>query len=304
MSQEEKAKQDVIEAVFYDDEHGYGSKANTLKNAKEIDKSITMDDINKFMNKVSFRNKKGYTNYNSFVVNYPRDEFMVDLIELGFLNGDYYYCFICLDIFSKFAYGIEIPNKHTNSTAIVLKDVLEKMGIPKAIASDDGPEWKGEFKKILQAEGIEHIVFTTHLSFIDRFTRTIKNMLFERVEHSGKSWHLLLPSVIKQYNNTIHSSTGYKPIDAIHDKHVVDVKTNLILRSRFKRKYKEINVGDEVRVFKKKQKYSEMKEHVKNWSDEVYRVIHIDKSGLNGQVSYKLEGLNKLYFRNEILLVE
>ena len=26
MSQEEKGKQDVIEAVFYDDEHGYGSK--------------------------------------------------------------------------------------------------------------------------------------------------------------------------------------------------------------------------------------------------------------------------------------
>ena len=26
MSQEDKTKQDVIEAVFYDDEHGYGSK--------------------------------------------------------------------------------------------------------------------------------------------------------------------------------------------------------------------------------------------------------------------------------------
>ena len=74
----------MIESVFYDDEHGYGSKANTLKHATEIDISITMDDINKFMNKVSFRNKKGYTNYNSCVVNYPRDEFMVYLIELGF----------------------------------------------------------------------------------------------------------------------------------------------------------------------------------------------------------------------------
>ena len=57
---------------------------NTLKYAKEIDKSITMDDINKFMDNVSFRNKKGYSNYNSFIVNFPRDEFMVDLIELGF----------------------------------------------------------------------------------------------------------------------------------------------------------------------------------------------------------------------------
>ena len=30
MSQEENAKQYVIEAVVYDDEHGYGSKTNTL----------------------------------------------------------------------------------------------------------------------------------------------------------------------------------------------------------------------------------------------------------------------------------
>ena len=89
MSQEDKTKQGVIEAVFYDDGHGYGSKANTLKHATEIDKSITMDAINKFMNKVSFRNKKGYTSHNLFVVHYPRDEFMVDLIELWFLKGEY-----------------------------------------------------------------------------------------------------------------------------------------------------------------------------------------------------------------------
>jgi len=229
---------------------------------------------------------------------------MIDIAEMGYLNGDYNYCFICQDIFSKFAYAIEMPNKNSNSTAIVLKDVLNKMGIPKAIASDDGGEFKGEFKKILQVEGIEHIVFTTHLSFIDRFTRTIKNMLFQRVQHTKKSWHLLLQNVIKQYNNTIHSSTGLKPIDAVSDKNALQVKTNLMLRARFKRKYKDINVDDYVRIFKKKQKYSEMKEHVKNWSDAIYKVIDIDRSGLNGQVSYKLEGLPKLYFRNELLLIE
>ena len=58
MSEEEKAKQDVIEAVFYDDEYGYGSKINTLKYASQINKDITMDDINEYMNKVTFRNKK------------------------------------------------------------------------------------------------------------------------------------------------------------------------------------------------------------------------------------------------------
>ena len=36
MSEEDKAKQDVNEAVSYDDENGYGSKMNTFKNAKQI----------------------------------------------------------------------------------------------------------------------------------------------------------------------------------------------------------------------------------------------------------------------------
>ena len=73
---------------------------------------------------------------------------------------------------------------------------------------------------------------TTHLSFIDRFTRTMKNMLFERVQHAGKDWHLLLSNVIKQYNNTIHNSN--KSVDAIQDKNAAEVKTNLMLRARLK----------------------------------------------------------------------
>ena len=58
-----------------------------------------MDDINKFMNKVSFRNKNGYSNYNSFIVNFPRDEYLVDIAEMGYLKGSYSYLFLCIDIF-------------------------------------------------------------------------------------------------------------------------------------------------------------------------------------------------------------
>ena len=113
------------------------------------------------------------------------------------------------------------------------------MGIPKAIASDDGGELKGRFKQILEDEGIDHIIMTTHVSSIDRFTRTIKIMLFERAQHTGKDWHVLLANVIKQHNNNrIHSSTKFRPVDAIQDKNAVDLKTNLILRAIFKRKYK------------------------------------------------------------------
>ena len=72
----------------------------------------------------------------------------------------------------------------------------------------------------------------------------------------------MLPHAIKQYNNTIHESTHLRPVDAIHDKNTVEVTTNLMLRARFKRTYKEIDVGDFCKIFTKKQKYSELKQHV------------------------------------------
>ena len=56
---------------------------------------------------------------------------MVDLIELGLLKGEYSYCFICIVIFSKYAYGIEMPNTNTSSTTISSRDIVIKAGSPK-----------------------------------------------------------------------------------------------------------------------------------------------------------------------------
>ena len=76
------------------------------------------------------------------------------------------------------------------------------MGIPNVIAADDGGELKRWFKELLDAERIDHIIMATHLSFIDRFTRIIKHMVYERVQHTKKEWHSLLTNVINQYDNT------------------------------------------------------------------------------------------------------
>ena len=43
---------------------------------------------------------------------------------------------------------------------------------------------------------------------------------------------------MKQYDNTTHDSTKAKPVDVIKDSNAPYVKSNLVLRSRFKRKYR------------------------------------------------------------------
>ena len=43
-------KQKIINDIYFD-RSGYGSKATTLKDARQKDKSITMDDVNEFFRK-------------------------------------------------------------------------------------------------------------------------------------------------------------------------------------------------------------------------------------------------------------
>jgi hypothetical protein len=130
--------------------------------------------------------------------------------------------------------------------------------------------------------------------------RTIKNGIHERVRFNNAPWEDMLPYVVMKYNNTIHTSTGYKPKEAIDDKSAMDIKMKLELNARTKRRLSNVSIGDKVKVYKKAGKYGESKESKSRWYDEVYEVI-----GINTQHStfYKLQGRAKEYLRHELLIV-
>ena len=66
---------DIIENAY---NQFYGSIANTLKEARKVDKSIKYDDVkNWFDNK--FVRKKQLSGYNSFVASYPKQEYQLVL---------------------------------------------------------------------------------------------------------------------------------------------------------------------------------------------------------------------------------
>ncbi len=47
-----------------------------------------------------------------------------------------------------------------------------------------------------------------------------------------------------------------------------------------------------------------MKETHSNLSKQTYELVDINRSGINSQVSYKLNGMMKYYLRHELLLVD
>ena len=88
----------------------------------------------------------------------------------------------------------------------------------------------------------------------------------------------MIKHVIIKYNNTIHSSTKHTPKEAHLDKNSPDVAVSLRASAIQKRKYKNINVGDDVKVYTKgKDNYTPGKEYNSKWSDSSYKVISIDR---------------------------
>ena len=51
------SKQDIIRSIYYD-RSGFGSKATTLKDSREKDKTITKEDVEEFFKKTLKRNEK------------------------------------------------------------------------------------------------------------------------------------------------------------------------------------------------------------------------------------------------------
>jgi hypothetical protein len=98
----------------------------------------------------------------------------------------------------------------------------------------------------------------------------------------------------------VHSVTKHTPDEAMKPGNKSMVKFNLELKKRSSRRYPDIEVGDTVRIFKKKDKLD--KERISNWSSKKYKVKDI-KESLN-QNFYELEGYDKPLMRSELLLLD
>ena len=75
------SKAETIKRVYFD-KSGFGSRRNTLADAKKIDNSITDADVKEFLNK-NTEQKKQLKGFNSFVAPYPNYEYQLDLLFIN-----------------------------------------------------------------------------------------------------------------------------------------------------------------------------------------------------------------------------
>ena len=256
-------KQKIINDIYFD-RSGYGSKATTLKDARQKDKTINMDDVNEFFRKnVEIKRKPRGTN--SFVAPHNNHTYQIDLF---FISKDDIETtqkvragLVCIDVLSKYAVVVPIKSKETTDVVSGTMEALQKMGAkPKMIYTDDEKAIaSSDFKQYVEDEGIELYRTRGHPAFSERFIRTFKDKLFKRVEADEKKgkdniqWTDYILEIMLTYNNKdIHSSTGQRPNEARKKKNEYKSVLNVSMKAKKERTYPELNVGDKVKILRKK----------------------------------------------------
>ena len=300
-------KNEIIKKLYYDPA-GFGSMQATLKDAQAKDKTINMNDVKAWF-KRNVEQKKNLKGYNSFVANEAFEEFQVDPCFFGDLKDEEFKGGLAIiDIFTKYATLIPTTDNKAPTFLEALKQGFQRMGgKPKTIYADSEGAWfNKEIKDYLEENNIKLIITLSHAHVVGRLIRTLKSMIYKRIEAAEqndgevKRWvDVLYPVLLTYSRRMVHSATKFTPNEAVKPSNKLDVKLNLELAAKHLRKYPEVKVGDKVRVFKKRKDFA--KERVSIWEPEDRTVEEIIE--YRGQPFYKVNGKHHEYSRSEILLI-
>ena len=197
---------------------------------------VKKDNVKIFFDEIySKAPKKNYPT-NKIVYNHIDEIWSIDLADFSDYktsnNKGYRYNFIIIDKYSKYLWAIPLKNKYSQTITNEFSNILttSKQKSVK-IESDRGTEFYNSiFQNFLKSKNIHHYSRFTDKgpSIAERVIRTVRNLLQKPVFEKAKAdWLSELPSVIKQYNNTIHHSIKMTPIQASIKTNVKIVYNNL-----------------------------------------------------------------------------
>jgi len=202
---------------------------------------------------------------------------LLDMQKFSKTNKGFKWIMVFIDIFDRKVYIKPLKNKTANETATGLKYVLEKHKcIPKRLTSDDGSEWKANFQKTLDEFDIYHRITNVGdhrlLGVIDRFSKTIKNIIYRYfTENDTTNWIDKLDNIVKAYNDTPHQGLcGMTPLEA--EDYWMSTRECHTKKLKKVKKY-DFKIGDNVRKRLKKTVFE--RGYARHWTKETFSITDI-----------------------------
>ena len=131
------------------------------------------------------------------------------------------YILVAADYFSKWPESWAIPDQEAKTIARCLEELISRHGVPQALLTDQGKIFESkvilEVYKLLKIEKMRTTAYHPQCDgLVERFNRTLGNMLATFVSNNQKEWDLYLQQVLLAYRTSKNESTGSTPFSLIY----------------------------------------------------------------------------------------
>ena len=147
----------------------------------------------------------------------PFDRVGVDVIQFTKSHQGNRYAVVFVDYLTKWPEVFATPDQSALTIArLLVEHVISRHGVPRELLSDRGPAFLSKLlKEVCQLMGIKKTNTTAYHpqtdGLVERFNRTLIDMLAKTVEKSGRDWDTRLPFVLFAYRASPQESTQESP---------------------------------------------------------------------------------------------
>ena len=310
-----------LSKLYYEEGYTLGRDAIYSVLKKEYKKPPSKKDISEWLskqklNQVYAQTRKGGS-VQSFKPTKPFESLSADLID--FTNKpaqQFRYILVVIDNFSRYMYVEAMTGKTATKTAKAMAKILEKVEEergrrPRYVQADDGPEFKGDYAKLLAKLKIDKRRTLAGQpqsnGLVERANGKLKQIIFKNKEIFKGTWKSNLNRAAKVYNNYENRTTGYSPSDAakLSGSDIKKLKDNVAKTQKDENRAqgKAYKVGDRVRLKKPKGKLDKMS--TPNWSQEIYTIQKVIAGSGSKAPTYIIKGRpsDLRYTRNDVQII-
>jgi len=285
----------IFQAKMKLERQGQGINSR-LQYAKEIHHQFKKP---KYLRTINFKSKDNI--WNADLVIMPND-------------GGYKYILTILDGFTRYAFCVPLKDKKGLTVYNAFQKVInDSKRTPDKLWVDQGKEFYNEhmyklfkYKKSDVLDKLDdeyknkiYSVFNSSKNpIIERFNRTLTNKLWMYFTiNKSQKWVNLLPKVVNEYNNSIHSTIQTTPKIASINPSLVKISEQVYPGTETPK----FKINDRVRIFKYKNKFE--KGYKGYYTDEIFKVSQVLKTN---PIMYKIQDLNDetihgSFYSNELL---
>ena len=211
---------------------------------------------------------------------------LVDMQAFTKFNRGVKYLLAVIDVFSKYGWLIPLKDKTGKSVASALKTILKGRKLGKMWVDKGKEFYNKDVKDLITLYSTQN---EEKACVVERWIRTMKEKMSKYFSANSTNIYIdVLPDLIKEYNNTRHSSIKMMPVQASKKENELTVWRNLYPEHL---EIHDINpkfsVGDTVRISKKKKTFE--KGYTTRWTEEIFTIVEVKRTS---PVTYKIADLN------------